>query len=83
MAGQELWVVGSDEIRAGKSAEKLLEKNGYPPNTSFELIKVVTKFINTNVIQILIVLLGWRCTRYVVLFRFITTFCLGLEGKRR
>ncbi|KAG2203401.1 hypothetical protein INT47_010099 [Mucor saturninus] len=39
ISGQELWVVGSDEISAGKSAQELLEKNGYPKNISFELIK--------------------------------------------
>lgn len=54
MVGQELWVVGSDEISAGKSARELLEKNGYPKNTSFELIKVNIRFIKYNVIQTLI-----------------------------
>jgi hypothetical protein len=46
VVGQELWVVGSDKINAGKNAEDLLEKSGYPRNTSFELIKVNIKFIN-------------------------------------
>lgn len=38
--GQELWVMGADKNEANSEASKLLEKLGFPQNTSFELVKV-------------------------------------------
>lgn len=40
--GQEIWVVGSDKIKANLNAVELLEKKGYSKDTSFDLIKVFT-----------------------------------------
>jgi hypothetical protein len=41
--------VGSDKIKANIKAVELLEREGYPQNTSFELIKV---YINIYIIYI-------------------------------
>ncbi|KAL7325569.1 hypothetical protein PS15p_208028 [Mucor circinelloides] len=57
----ELWVVGSDKIKANIRAVELLEKEGYPQNTPFELIKdddVLDTWFSSGLLPLSA--LGWK-----------------------
>ncbi|KAI8638523.1 hypothetical protein BD408DRAFT_453612 [Parasitella parasitica] len=57
----ELWVVGSDKSKANLQAVELLKKEGYPQNTTFELIKdddVLDTWFSSGLLPLSA--LGWR-----------------------